>query len=91
MSINIGLDIGGVSLKLAAIGDAADAPEMKALLEKSDGFFGGAFPASSAFAGRPLVLSKYRRIQGSPIQSTFDLLKELLRVRAGSRTWKASA
>jgi predicted CoA-substrate-specific enzyme activase len=76
MSINIGLDIGGVSLKLAAIGDASDAPELKALVEKPDGFFAGEFPASSAFAGRPLVFSKYRRIQGSPIQSTFDLLQD---------------
>ena len=35
------------------------------------------FPDSSPFAGRALVLSRYRRLQGSPIQSTFDLLKEL--------------
>jgi predicted CoA-substrate-specific enzyme activase len=76
MSINIGLDIGGVSLKLAAIGDAADAPQLKALIEKSDGFFDGEFPAGNPFASRPLVFSKYRRIQGSPIQSTFDLLQD---------------
>ncbi len=76
MSINIGLDIGGVSLKMAAIGAEADRPLFDALTAKRDDFFRAEFPASSSLAGRPLVLSKYRRIQGSPIQSTFDLLKE---------------
>jgi predicted CoA-substrate-specific enzyme activase len=77
MSINIGLDIGAVSLKLAAIGAPSDEPLLRALPERSETFFARSFPASSAFAGRPLILSGYRRIQASPIQSTFDLLKEL--------------
>jgi predicted CoA-substrate-specific enzyme activase len=77
MSINIGLDIGAVSFKLAAIGSTADDRLFRSLSEKSQTFYGATFPASSPFAGRPLILSKYRRIQGSPIQSTFDLLQEL--------------
>ena len=77
MSINIGLDIGAVSLKLAAIGAVGDKPLLDSLTERSESFFASEFPASSPFAGRPLVLSRYRKIQGSPIQSTFDLLKEL--------------
>ncbi|HET8667579.1 MAG TPA: acyl-CoA dehydratase activase, partial [Terriglobales bacterium] len=76
MSINIGLDIGGVSLKLAAIGDNTDAHLLDSLLKNSNNFFRAEFPSDSPLAGRRLVLSKYRRIQGSPIQSTFDLLKE---------------
>jgi len=76
MSINIGLDIGAVSLKLAAVGTVADRPLLESLTEKSQAFFAAEFPPSSGFAARPLVLSRYRRIQGSPIQSTFDLLKE---------------
>lgn len=76
MSINIGLDIGAVSLKLAAMGSPHDAPLFAAIAEKSDPFFAAHFPSSGALAGYPLVLSRYRRIQGSPIQSTFDLLKE---------------
>jgi predicted CoA-substrate-specific enzyme activase len=76
MSINIGLDIGAVSLKLAALGAATDKPLLDSLIEKSESFVAGEFPASSPFAGRPLVLSRYRKLQGSPIQSTFDLLKE---------------
>ena len=77
MSINIGLDIGAVSLKLAAIGAAGDKALLDSLTERSESFFASEFPASSPFAGRPLVLSRYRKLQGSPIQSTFDLLKEL--------------
>ena len=77
MSINIGLDIGAVSLKLAAMGGPDDGPRFHTLTEKSETFYAAAFPDSSPFAGRALVLSRYRRLQGSPIQSTFDLLKEL--------------
>jgi predicted CoA-substrate-specific enzyme activase len=77
MSINIGLDIGAVSLKLAAIGGPDDGPRFRTLTEKSTTFYAASFPDSSPFAGRALVLSRYRRLQGSPIQSTFDLLKEL--------------
>ena len=77
MSINIGLDIGAVSLKVAAIGTEEDKPFFDSLTERSESFFAREFPASSRFAGRPLVLSRYRKLQGSPIQSTFDLLKEL--------------
>src|ERR1035441_9958039 len=77
MSINIGLDIGAVSLKLAAIGGVADGPRFQALAEKSKTFYTASFPDSSPFTTRPLLLSRYRRVLGSPIQSTFDLLKEL--------------
>ena len=77
MSINIGLDIGAVSLKLAAIGGPDDGPRFRTLTEKSETFYPATFPDPSPFSGRALVLSRYRRLQGSPIQSTFDLLKEL--------------
>jgi predicted CoA-substrate-specific enzyme activase len=77
MGINLGLDIGAVSLKLAAIGEESDRPLLDGLLEKSEGFFAAQFPAGSPLAGRPLVFSRYRRLQGSPIQTTFDLLQEL--------------
>jgi predicted CoA-substrate-specific enzyme activase len=77
MSVNIGLDIGAVSLKLAAIGSTTDVALFRNLGEESPTFYEDTFPAASPFAGRPLILSRYRRIQGSPIQSTFDLLQEL--------------
>ncbi len=71
MGINIGLDIGAISLKLAAIGK----PEDRALLESLCTLKPCFRMYTGAFSG-PLVLSDYRRIAGSPIQSTFDLLQE---------------
>ena len=76
MSINIGLDIGAVSLKMAAIGSGAESPKFDSLAAHSDSFYAARFPQESSFSGRPLILSRYRRIQASPIQSVFDLLKE---------------
>ena len=77
MGINIGLDIGAISLKLAALGKPADRPILEALCAAHPEF------RLSALDGRPLVLSDYRRISGSPIQSTYDLLQRILRGRAG--------
>jgi predicted CoA-substrate-specific enzyme activase len=76
MSINLGLDIGAVSLKLAAIGAAEDAGQLNELTRQKPAFFGAEFPLSTPLTGRPLVLSAYRRIQGSPVQATFDLLQD---------------
>ena len=70
MAINIGLDIGAISLKLAALGTTTDRPVLDALCAANPDF------RMRAFADRPLVLSAYRRISGSPIQSTYDLLQE---------------
>src|SRR5215471_4664610 len=74
MGINIGLDIGAISLKLAALGKPAD----RAILES----LCAAHPEFRLFAlgDRPLLISDYRRISGSPIQSTYDLLRELYEV-----------
>ena len=70
MAINLGLDIGAISLKLAALGSPADRPVFEALCGANPDF------RLAAMADRPLVLSGYRRISGSPIQSTYDLLDE---------------
>src|SRR5204862_7927391 len=69
MAINLGLDIGAISLKLAALGRPEDRPILTALCAANPNFrvLDGAVP---------LVLSDYRRIAGSPIQSTYDLLHE---------------
>ncbi len=73
--INIGLDIGTVSLKLAALGKDADAAILREVAAK-----GASFrelpPELAARTGGPVLLSTYRRIRGSPIQAAFDLLKE---------------
>jgi predicted CoA-substrate-specific enzyme activase len=69
MGINIGLDIGAISLKLAALGRTADRGILEALCAAGR-------PFRMASAEPPLALSHYRRIAGSPIQSTYDLLQE---------------
>ena len=74
MGINLGLDIGAISLKLAAIGKPADQPILESLCSTHPQF------RLSELAGQPLVLSEYRRIAGSPIQSTYDLLHEFYEV-----------
>jgi predicted CoA-substrate-specific enzyme activase len=75
MSINIGLDIGAISLKLAALGKPEDRAVLEALCAAKPAF---RLMDWDAPGGRrlPLVLSEYCRIVGSPIQSTFDLLQE---------------
>ncbi|HTP34214.1 MAG TPA: BadF/BadG/BcrA/BcrD ATPase family protein, partial [Candidatus Acidoferrales bacterium] len=70
MGINIGLDIGAISLKLAALGKPGDLAALEGLCAAHPEF------RLAALDGRPLVLSDYRRIAGSPIQSTYDLLQE---------------
>src|ERR1017187_403154 len=92
MGINIGLDIGAISLKLAALGKPADRATLEAVCAARPEF------RLISLDDRPLLLSDYRRISGSPIQSTYDLLREVyeivpedrvegIRVRgSGSRT-----
>ncbi|RPI08094.1 MAG: hypothetical protein EHM65_10830 [Acidobacteriales bacterium] len=75
MGINIGLDIGAISLKLAALGRPEDRSLLASLCAQKDSFrlVDWESPAGGTV---PMVLSEYRRIAGSPIQSTFDLLQE---------------
>jgi len=69
MGINIGLDIGSISLKLAALGRPAD----RGILEQ---LCAGGRPFRMASGPALLALSDYRRIAGSPIQSAYDLLRD---------------
>ncbi|HUI53914.1 MAG TPA: acyl-CoA dehydratase activase [Bryobacteraceae bacterium] len=74
MGINLGLDIGAISLKLAALGKVDDRPILETLCASHPQF------RLTELADRPMVLSEYRRIAGSPIQSTYDLLQEFYEV-----------
>lgn len=76
MGINIGLDIGAISLKLAALGQPADRAVLSMLCANNPVFRLTEWEGSGG-ERLPLVLSEYRRIAGSPIQSTYDLLQEL--------------
>jgi predicted CoA-substrate-specific enzyme activase len=71
MGINIGLDIGAISLKLAALGDPGDRGLLETLHAARPEF------RITEIGGKPLLLSDYRRIAGSPIQSTYDLLQDV--------------
>ncbi|KKM05407.1 hypothetical protein LCGC14_1754430, partial [marine sediment metagenome] len=73
--INIGLDIGSVSLKMAALGHAGDADVLEEVVTRAASFR-ALPPALAERAEGPVVLSHYRRIQGSPIEAAFDLLGE---------------
>jgi len=74
MAINIGLDIGAISLKLAALGKPSDRATLETLCTAHPEY------RLLALSDRPLLISDYRRISGSPIQSTYDLLRELYEV-----------
>jgi predicted CoA-substrate-specific enzyme activase len=75
MGINLGLDIGAISLKLAALGRPADRSVLQSLCASNQAFRLAEWEAPGG-KRMPLVLSEYRRIAGSPIQSTYDLLQE---------------
>ena len=92
MGINIGLDIGAVSLKLAAIGAAGDHELLDRLTARNpDGFFPAEFPAATALAGRPLAALALPPHPGQPDAIHLRPAERVLRARAGSRTSKAFA
>ena len=78
MSVYLGLDIGTVSLKLAALGGVEDASLLQNLCRQKPSLSSASFPKGSPLGDRPLVLSDYRRFQGNPVQATCDLLRDFL-------------
>ena len=75
MGIHIGLDIGAISLKLAALGAPDDRDALAVLCAEKPAFSIKQWRTSGG-EERPLVLSEYLRIAGSPIQTTYDLLHD---------------
>ncbi len=76
MSISLGLDVGAVSVKLAALGAPEDSSALGQLAEASSAFFLPQLPMTNRLAERAVVLSTYRRLQGNPLQAALDLLRE---------------
>jgi predicted CoA-substrate-specific enzyme activase len=76
MSISLGLDVGAVSVKLAALGAPEDYPALAHLAEASSSFFLPKLPRSNGFSGCCVALSTYRRLQGNPREAASDLLRE---------------
>jgi predicted CoA-substrate-specific enzyme activase len=71
VAVNIGLDIGAIGLKLAALGGPEDRGLLEGLCASQAGF---RLVAESAL---PLVVSDYVRIAGNPIQAAYDTLHAL--------------
>ena len=80
MSISLGLDVGAVSVKLAALGDPEDYPLVANLAEVSSLFFLPKLPKGNGLAERCVVLSTYRPLQSNPLQAASDLLREFCEV-----------
>ena len=76
MNLRVGLDIGATSLKLAALCSSNGHKEVP---ERHVGeqFVRLAFPTGSPQADKAFLVSRYRRIQGNPLQAAYDLLLEL--------------
>ena len=75
---SLGIDIGCVSLKLALVGDPSDAGAFLDLARSHPHLFlapGGELPQA---ADRPVLVTAYRRIKGSPADATRGLLQEVL-------------
>ena len=74
MRISLGLDVGSVSVKLAALG----APEHFSLFERLAANHSSFFIPQHrhGVADRPILLSRYRRLQGNPMRASSDLLQE---------------
>jgi predicted CoA-substrate-specific enzyme activase len=69
-SITIGIDVGAVSVKVAAAGDPEAVAALRAL--------GGSFTfLESSSPHTPLVVSHYRRLKGSALSAVRGLLEEL--------------
>lgn len=77
--ITIGLDIGSISLKLAALGSAEDAGLFDELRTTNPAFSFHPEPLQRRAAG-PVVISQSRRICGTPLQAVLDLLQEFYAV-----------
>jgi predicted CoA-substrate-specific enzyme activase len=78
MNIHLGLDIGAVSLKLAAIGEPGTARLFGQLAAKQGSFFPAMAPNGSPLATAALLLSRSRPVHGNPLQAAQELLQEFL-------------
>jgi len=77
--INLGIDVGSVSVKLALIGDMEDKELFDRILSEYPTFFKIHDGLSPRFYKREklMLLSQYRRTKGEPILATYNLLEEL--------------
>jgi predicted CoA-substrate-specific enzyme activase len=80
MSISLGVDVGAVSVKLAALGGPEDSLSLTRLADTSTAFFLPLLPPAGGQRERSAALSVYRRLQSNPVQAVSDLLREFYEV-----------
>ena len=74
---SLGIDIGCISLKAALVGDPDDRDLFSRLLAERPDLFQSSRDGLTLVEGRPLLVTRYRRIKGSPAEATKRLLEEL--------------
>jgi predicted CoA-substrate-specific enzyme activase len=75
MSTYVGLDVGSVSLKLALLGDETDRHILDEAVKRSDGAF---FSPKAPGDDLPMVLSRYERVKGRPVEAVARALRTVL-------------
>jgi len=78
--ITLGIDIGCISLKAALVGGVADATLFGDLLDRHASLFHVPADGLTRIGQRSLLVTRYRRIKGSPAEAARALLDELLAV-----------
>jgi predicted CoA-substrate-specific enzyme activase len=74
----LGIDIGCISLKAALVGEADDQALFGELLSRHPDLFQTPNQGLTLVDGAPVLVSRYRRIKGSPADAAAALLSELL-------------
>lgn len=80
MSVSLGVDVGAVSVKLAAFASTDDAALLNAFSQNTSTFFLPELPRTNGFARNAVALSIYRRLQGNPLKTVRELLREFCEV-----------
>ncbi|HID55727.1 TPA: hypothetical protein EYP37_04300 [Candidatus Poribacteria bacterium] len=74
--VNLGIDIGSISVKVAVVGDKGDWE----VFEKIDGSSYNLSLVNNSSIDRPILISSYRRIKGEPLKATFEILDEIYKL-----------
>jgi len=74
--VNLGIDIGSISVKVAVVGDKED----RELFRKIDESSYNLSLVNNSFIDRPILISSYRRIKGEPLKVTFEILDEIYKL-----------
>lgn len=76
MSINLGVDVGAVSVKMAAFATGEEAALLAGISPDTSSFFVADLPRRNGFAHDAVLLSTYRRLRGNPQHAVGELLQE---------------